>query len=84
MPADEANVNHWLNAIHIRDSNVALRDMVISGLNDHGIGCRPIWDLLFELPHLNNYPRADTPVAAQLQTSIINIPSSAFLVSPEQ
>ena len=83
MPADEANVNHWLNAIHIRDSNVALRDMVISGLNDHGIGCRPIWDLLFELPHLNDYPRANTPVAAHLQASIINIPSSAFLAGPQ-
>jgi perosamine synthetase len=71
--------NYWLQTIILDSSDLALRDRILNHLNMHGIMARPLWRLLHELPMYRDMPRANTPVAEDLQRRSINIPSSVFL-----
>lgn len=71
--------NYWLNAVCLHKPDMAARDVLLAAANDAGFQCRPAWRLLHTLPMYLDCPRADLSVAAALEASLINIPSSAKL-----
>ena len=75
--------NFWLNTVVLREPSVAVRDALLAATNDAGFMTRPAWTLLNTLPMFADCPRAPLPVAERLQASIINVPSSASLVTDD-
>ena len=69
--------NNWLNAIKLNDEYLTTRNEVLDGLNKIGFGCRPVWNLLCDLPHFVDCPAMELHTARNLQSRLINIPSSA-------
>ena len=69
--------NNWLNAIKLNDEYLTVRNKVLEGLNEIGFGCRPVWSLLCDLPHFVDCPAMELHTARNLQSRLINIPSSA-------
>ena len=49
--------NHWLNTIFLFNSNLKLRDNVVSELNKRNIGVRPVWKLMHKIRHLSKFPK---------------------------
>jgi len=72
--------NNWLNFIKLKVSDTTLRDIILSGLNNIGYECRPIWSLMSSLPHFQKNPTMDLRNVINLQSTIINIPSSSNLI----
>jgi len=72
--------NYWLNAIVLAPQQAEQRDAVLDRLNDAGYMARPIWTLMHRLPMYANCPRGDLSVAEDMETRVINLPSSPGLV----
>lgn len=77
-PAGTAS-NYWLNAIVLDEADLGVRDELLARLNDAGYMSRPVWTLMHRLPMYAACPRADLGVAEQLESCVINLPSSARL-----
>lgn len=77
-PADSEG-NEWLIAALLDAPDMALRDQVLTALNDNGIMARPIWTLMHRLPMFSACPRMDLSEAERLEARVINLPSSPFL-----
>jgi perosamine synthetase len=73
--------NYWLNLALLQRADEAKRDAVLEGLNAAGLAARPAWTLMHRLPIYSNCPRMDLAGAEALERSIVNLPSSPFLVS---
>jgi perosamine synthetase len=58
--------NYWLVAL-------------LAAANDAGYQCRPVWTLLNKLPMYTACPSAPLPVAREIESSLINLPSSPRL-----
>ena len=71
--------NHWLNTIYIFNSNLKLRDQIVSETNKKGIGIRPVWKLMHKIKYLSKYPRMKIQNSLKLEKSLINLPSSPNL-----
>jgi dTDP-4-amino-4,6-dideoxygalactose transaminase len=70
----EDSVNYWLNTIELADKSD--RDLLLRELNNRGIGCRPIWQLMFRLSMFSKTLRDHQGNAIRLEERIVNIPSS--------
>ncbi len=73
--------NFWLQALLLDEAVADQRDAVLAATNDAGLMTRPVWTLMHRLGHFASAPRAPLPVAESLERRLINIPSSAGLVS---
>jgi len=73
--------NYWLNAVRLKDADFDRRDAVLEAAVTAGYQCRPVWRLLSRLPMYAQCPRAELPVAHQLEKSLINLPSSPALAT---
>jgi perosamine synthetase len=73
--------NYWLQTLLLDESVADQRDAVLTATNDAGLMTRPAWRLLHQLAPYQQCPSAPLPVAESLARRLINIPSSAFLVS---
>jgi perosamine synthetase len=71
--------NYWLNAIMLDEAYSAMRDEVLTALNDAGFGARPAWTLMHHLPMFTACPRGDLRVAESIERRLINLPSSASI-----
>jgi perosamine synthetase len=71
--------NYWLNAVVLDAQHAAERDSLLAALNDAGYMARPLWTLMHRLPMYAGCPRADLPVAEQMEARVVNLPSSAKL-----
>lgn len=71
--------NYWLNTIRLKPEWSHLRDDILRLTNEHGLMTRPVWRLLSSLPMYEQAPRMDLTVALNLESSIVNIPSSSNL-----
>jgi perosamine synthetase len=71
--------NYWLNAILLDEAHSAMRDDVLTALNDAGFGARPAWTLMHQLPMFAACPRGDLRVAESIERRLINLPSSASI-----
>ena len=73
--------NYWLNCLILSGPLKKQRDTLLDGLNDCGLMCRPVWNLMHGLSMYAECPRADLSVAEDLAQRIINIPSSSYLAN---
>ncbi len=73
--------NYWLQALLLDEDQSPLRDAVLAATNDAGYMTRPVWTLMHRLPAFAACPRAALPVAESIEQRLINIPSSAGLLS---
>jgi perosamine synthetase len=74
-----AESNHWLVALVLDNPDPRLLEGILCVLNDAGIGARPAWTPMHQLPMYEANPRMPLPVTESLATRIVNLPSSAFL-----
>ncbi len=73
--------NYWLNTVCLEALDLMLRDQILLVANEAGYQCRPTWTLLHKLPMFVQCPRASLTIAEKLETSLINLPSSAKLAN---
>lgn len=78
---DFARSNYWLNALLLDERHAHRRDDLLHQTNEAGLMTRPAWTLMNKLPMYREMPAMDLTVAEQLEQRLINIPSSAFLVT---
>ncbi|MGN7469335.1 LegC family aminotransferase [Brevibacillus sp. SAFN-007a] len=73
--------NFWLNAVLLERDYVDLRDTILEKTNAEGIMTRPAWKLLHTLQIFKEYPSMKNDTAKEIEKKLINIPSSAGLIS---
>jgi perosamine synthetase len=73
--------NYWLQTLLLDESLAEQRDAVLAATNDAGLMTRPAWTLMHQIPMYSSSPKAPLPVAESLERRLINIPSSAGLIS---
>ena len=73
--------NYWLQTLLLDDLLADQRDAVLTATNDAGLMTRPVWALMNRLSMYRYAPKAPLPVSESLERRLINIPSSAGLVS---
>lgn len=77
---DNCSSNYWLNAILLEEPDKSLRDQILSQLNEANLMSRPIWTPMHKLPMFNHCPRMELTITEQLESRVINIPSSPSLL----
>jgi perosamine synthetase len=73
--------NYWLNTLVLDRQYASKRDPLLKALHDHGIRARPLWTPMHLLPMYRDCPRAPLPVAEDMSTRCISLPSSPFLAA---
>lgn len=76
----ECRSNFWLQTLLLNNSDVHLRDELLTAANDAGYISRPVWLPMHRLRHFQNCPAAPLPIVEMLEQRLINIPSSVGLV----
>ena len=76
---DFAQSNYWLNVLLLDQQLAQQRDVLLDAVNSRGIMTRPAWTLMHKLPMFADCPRMDIALAENLESRLINIPSSAVL-----
>lgn len=72
---------YWLNVLLLDSANAHHRDALLDATNKAGIGTRPVWTLMHDLPIYKDCPRMDLACAEDLGRRLVNIPSSPFLAN---
>jgi perosamine synthetase len=70
--------NNWLSAIRLTHEDVNLNNL-LDEINEKGIHCRPMWDLLSDLNPYKDNQKTDLTNAWKIRNSVICIPSSPKL-----
>lgn len=73
--------NHWLNAVILGKNHSHRLDDLLRRTNDAGVKTRPAWTPLHLMDHFSTMSRTDLSTTEDLARRILNVPSSAFLVS---
>jgi perosamine synthetase len=81
---EHARSNYWLNAILLDDDIRDQRDVLLHALNESGLMSRPAWTLMHKLEMYKHCPTMDVSAAEDIESRLINIPSSAGLVRGKQ
>jgi len=71
--------NYWLCSVALDEGREHERDEFLRVTNDAGIQCRPLWELLSDLPMYQTNPHGDLTTAHSLQRRVISMPSSPKL-----
>ncbi|WP_109694969.1 LegC family aminotransferase [Chitinophaga deserti] len=66
--------NFWLNTLILPNANA--KNEFLRHMNEKGIMCRPIWQLMNRLPMYAQCQTGDLTNAAWLEERVVNIPSS--------
>lgn len=74
-----ARSNYWLNVLLLEPELAAYREELLEFTHGNGILTRPAWALLHRLPMYSRCPCMDLATAEDLESRMINLPSSAFL-----
>lgn len=75
-----AKSNYWLNALLLTNADFCARDNLLQALNQGGIMTRPLWNLQHTLAMYRNCPSMPLPIAEDIITRLIQIPSSPQLI----
>ena len=73
--------NYWLQTLALSPKESGQRDLILKVTNEAGYMTRPVWTLMHKLNMFKSCPRMDLSGATRLSKALINIPSSAKLVS---
>jgi len=76
---DFAQSNYWLNVMLLDQAFAHQRDALLEATNNQGIMTRPAWTLMHKLPMFSHCPCMDLASAENIESRLINIPSSAVL-----
>ena len=68
--------NYWLNAVLLKDREE--RDRFLKYTNERGVMTRPMWTPMHTLPMYQNCQRGDVTVAENIESRLVNIPSSVI------
>ena len=68
--------NYWLNAVLLEDFDE--RDHFLRYTNDQGVMTRPMWTPMHTLPMYQNCTRGDLTISENIESRLINIPSSVI------
>jgi perosamine synthetase len=71
--------NYWLQTIILDEANLALRNEILAILNDSGLMSRPAWTGIHKLKPFQDCPRMKMTTSDDIESRIINLPSSTFL-----
>ena len=71
-----ARSNYWLNAILLKDREE--RDSFLKYTNERGVMTRPMWTPMHTLPMYQNCQRGDVTIAKNIESRLVNIPSSVI------
>lgn len=74
-----AQSNYWLNVILLNEKSKEQRNNLLEATNYSGIMTRPAWTLMHKLPMFKGCPKMELNDAKELESRIINLPSSVFL-----
>ena len=72
-----ATSNYWLNALVCESDEQ--RNELLTGLNEQGVMCRPIWTLMHKLPMFSNAISGSMSNSEFFESRVVNIPSSPIL-----
>jgi len=83
LVAEPANCcsNYWLQTLRLDDDKASSRDAILEVTNNAGVMTRPAWRLLNRLSPFKDCPQMDLTTSELLTRCLINIPSSANLVT---
>jgi perosamine synthetase len=73
----EAKANYWLNGILLEDEHE--RESFLTYMNNNGIMCRPVWELMHKLPMFENDQKGVLSNSELISKKLVNIPSSVRL-----
>jgi len=73
----QARSNYWLNALLFKTQDE--RDIFLTMSNEQKVMTRPVWTLMHKLPMFKSCYRADVSVSEDIETRLVNIPSSVIL-----
>jgi len=73
--------NYWLNVLLLDSDFSHYRDEILNMSNNSGIMTRPAWKLLNLLPMYKHCPRMDLAQSESIESRLLNIPSSASLIT---
>ena len=71
-----ARSNYWLNAVLLKDREE--RDSFLKYTNERGVMTRPMWTPMHTLPMYQNCQRGDMTIAENIESRLVNIPSSVI------
>jgi len=71
---EEENSNYWLNAVIL--DNKEQQQVFLTELNEAGVMCRPIWELMTEMVMFKDCQKTNLDNATWLAQRVVNIPSS--------
>ena len=80
---DYAKSNYWLNVLLLGPTFSESRDALLDACNAAGLLTRPAWTLHHHLPMYQSCPRMDLGSAEDIESRLINLPSSAALADAE-
>jgi perosamine synthetase len=85
VPQPDTDPTYWLYTVLLHGgTTLADRKRVISGLNEAGIGARPLWHTLHDLPPYRECPNFEIEHAVRLYERGISLPSSVGLAPDQQ
>jgi dTDP-4-amino-4,6-dideoxygalactose transaminase len=85
VPQPDTDPTYWLYTVLLHGGTTpADRKRVISGLNEAGIGARPLWHTLHDLPPYRECPNFEIEHAVRLYERGISLPSSVGLAPDQQ
>jgi perosamine synthetase len=76
----QSKSNYWLNVVLLDPAFRGELTGLLKHLHEAGIKARPAWTLMHKLPMYQDCPRMDLSVAEDIESRLINLPSSASLV----
>ncbi len=73
--------NYWLNTLMLSVPSIEARNQLLTALEDAKLQSRPIWRPMHQLPMYATCPRMELKTTEDLACRVVNVPSSASLVS---
>jgi aminotransferase in exopolysaccharide biosynthesis len=74
---EHSSSNYWLNAILLSD--LSERNEFLQYAYDHGVHCRPAWELMHRLPMFTGNEHGNLSNAEWIADRLVNLPSSPIL-----
>ena len=72
--------NYWLQTIIINRKYKSKVDKILNQLVKNGFNLRKGWELMTSMNYLKKYPQMNLDASKDVQSRIINLPSSSFLI----
>lgn len=72
--------NYWLQTLIIKNKSNKILEDIIKNLMQNKIFVRQGWELMSNLKPFKTCPKMDLKSAEEIQSKIINLPSSSFLI----